>query len=233
MPDRSCPLTRPNLDIDALIAAGVYDPGAGRAGRLELMEWLLGHGVALDHIASGAAGVDLPGRSRRVDLAGRRRLTIAQVADAAGLPEATVRRARRLLGLTDPGDEPRVPPGGDRAAASPIGSRSRCSVRSPRCSSRVRSAPRPRRSPRPRSRRSRCRCAADARRAGAHRSSTPSGCAKRRSASPPRGRRRHRDAAAVRGGGRSADTVGPTSIPRPATRSSSRSASSTSSSRRA
>ena len=33
-------------------------------------------------------------------------LTVAEVAAAAGMPEATARRARRLIGLADPGDEP-------------------------------------------------------------------------------------------------------------------------------
>src|SRR4029077_5739406 len=38
-------------------------------------------------------------------------LTVAEVAAAAGMQEATARRARRLIGLADPGDEPVCPRG--------------------------------------------------------------------------------------------------------------------------
>jgi class 3 adenylate cyclase len=99
-------------DEEALTAAGVYDPAAADAQeRLALLRWLLAQGVTVEQIVDAQergsvyrAGLDSllwPGGGR---------LTVAQVAEAAGLPVPTVRRARRLLGLADPGDEPRCHP---------------------------------------------------------------------------------------------------------------------------
>jgi class 3 adenylate cyclase len=96
------------MDVDALIAAGVYDPDAPDAPeRLALLHWLLDQGVTLEQIVAAQAS----GSIYRAGLESLLwpeggGLTVAQVAEAAGLPEATVRRARRLLGLADPGDEP-------------------------------------------------------------------------------------------------------------------------------
>ena len=95
------------MDTDALIAAGVYDPDApGAAERLELLQWLLDQGVTLDEIVDA----DRRGSLYRAGLDAllwpdSARLTVAELAAAAGLPEETVRRARRLIGLADPGDE--------------------------------------------------------------------------------------------------------------------------------
>ena len=107
------------MDIDALVAAGVYDPDAPDAAeRLELLQWLLEQGVPLDQIVDAhqrgslyRAGLDA---LLWPDGGG---LTVAEVAAAAGMPEATARRARRLIGLADPGDEPVCQP-----------ARSRCSL---------------------------------------------------------------------------------------------------------
>ena len=108
MPDGPKPDDGPRVDIDALVAAGVYDPNApDAAGRLELLQWLMEQGVPLDQIVDAhhrgslyRAGLDA---LLWPDGGG---LTVAEVAAAAGMPEATARRARRLIGLADPGDEP-------------------------------------------------------------------------------------------------------------------------------
>ena len=108
MPDGPKPDDGPRVDIDALVAAGVYDPNApDAAGRLELLQWLMEQGVPLDQIVEAhqrgslyRAGLDA---LLWPDGGG---LTVAEVAAAAGMPEATARRARRLIGLADPGDEP-------------------------------------------------------------------------------------------------------------------------------
>jgi Adenylate cyclase regulatory domain len=95
-------------DDDALTAQGMYDPAAPDAAeRLALLHWLLGLGVTLEQIVAA----DERGSVYRAGIESllwpeRGALTIAQVAEAAGLPVSTVRRARRLLGLADPGDEP-------------------------------------------------------------------------------------------------------------------------------
>ncbi|MGH7303357.1 MAG: adenylate cyclase regulatory domain-containing protein, partial [Candidatus Rokuibacteriota bacterium] len=96
------------MDIDELRAAGVYDPDApGAWERLELLRWLLEQGVSIEQIVDA----DRRGSLYRAGLDALLwpeggRLTVAEVAEEAGLPEATVRRARRLIGLADPGDEP-------------------------------------------------------------------------------------------------------------------------------
>jgi class 3 adenylate cyclase len=93
---------------EALIEAGLYDPAAADAPeQLALLHWLLDQGVTLDQIAAAKdrGSIYRAGIQSLLwpDGGG---LTVAEVAAAAGLPEATVRRARRLLGLADPGDEP-------------------------------------------------------------------------------------------------------------------------------
>src|SRR4051812_21907355 len=101
----SCIATRPTctaspskrMDTDALIAAGVYDPDAPDAAeRLELLQWLLDQGISLDDIIDA----DRRGSLYRAGLDAllwpdSARLTVAELAAAAGLPEETVRRARR------------------------------------------------------------------------------------------------------------------------------------------
>jgi class 3 adenylate cyclase len=96
------------VDTDALVAAGLYDPDAADASeRLQLLEYLLAQGVSIDELVAAdrrgsifSAGLDA------LMWPDGRGLTVGQVAAAAGMPVETARRARRLLGLTDPGDEP-------------------------------------------------------------------------------------------------------------------------------
>jgi class 3 adenylate cyclase len=94
-------------ELDALLAAGLYDPSAPDAAeRLELLQWLLGQGITVAQLVDA----DRRGSLYRAGLDAllwpdTRRLTIAEVAAAAGVSEATARRARRLMGLADPGDE--------------------------------------------------------------------------------------------------------------------------------
>ena len=134
MSDGPKPDDGPRVDIDALVAAGVYDPDAPDAAeRLELLQWLMEQGVSLDQIVDA----DRRGSLYRAGLDALLwpdggGLTVAEVAAAAGMPEATVRRARRLIGLADPGDEPALPARRDRDAAARSATRSRCSVRNPR-----------------------------------------------------------------------------------------------------
>jgi adenylate cyclase len=95
------------MDADALVAAGVYDPDAPEAEeRLALLRWLLDEGVSLDQIVDAQRRGSLyrAGLDALLWPEGGG-LTIGDVARESGLPEATVRRARRLIGLADPGDE--------------------------------------------------------------------------------------------------------------------------------
>jgi class 3 adenylate cyclase len=96
------------VDIDVLVAAGVYDPAAADASeRLVVLQWLLDEGVTIDEIVAA----ERQGSLYRAGLDALLwpeggGLTVAQVASEAGLSEASVRRVRRLVGLTDPGEEP-------------------------------------------------------------------------------------------------------------------------------
>jgi class 3 adenylate cyclase len=95
------------IDDDDLVAAGLYDPALpGAPERLALLHWLLDQGVTVDQLVDADARGSIYSAGLDALLWNDRGgLTVKEVAAEAALPEPTVRRARRLLGLADPGDE--------------------------------------------------------------------------------------------------------------------------------
>jgi adenylate cyclase len=88
---------------------GLVDPGAPDAdAQRELVAYLLGRGVAVSDLraahAEGAIAHFVADAALWPDSA---RLSIADLAGRAGLDAQLARRARRMLGLADPGDEAR------------------------------------------------------------------------------------------------------------------------------
>ncbi|MHB8328545.1 MAG: adenylate cyclase regulatory domain-containing protein [Acidimicrobiales bacterium] len=102
------------LDLAALAAAGLYDPGAtDAAGRRALLEFLAEEGCSLEELLQAEA------RGRLFALSGDRilrperdRYTLRQVAERCAVDVALARRVWRTLGLADPGP--------DTPAASPV-----------------------------------------------------------------------------------------------------------------
>ena len=108
---RRRPLRHHRLEISGwtstrFVAAGVYDPDApARRNGSNCCSgcWTKASPSTRSSTRTGADRSTGPASTR---CSGRtRRLTVAELAAAAGLPEETVRRARRLIGLADPGDE--------------------------------------------------------------------------------------------------------------------------------
>ncbi|MGH9026058.1 MAG: adenylate/guanylate cyclase domain-containing protein [Acidimicrobiia bacterium] len=92
------------MDPAEIEARGLYDPDAANAdGRLELLEWLAGRGVTVDEM------VDAHERGQLVALAGDLaragsgpRLTVAEVAELAGVSPEFVGRAMQATGFPPP-----------------------------------------------------------------------------------------------------------------------------------
>src|SRR5262245_59986760 len=84
------------VDTDALIAAGLYDPAATDAPeRLQLLAYLLAQGVSIDElVAADASGSIFRAGLDALIWPDGSGLTIGQVAEAAGMPVETARRAR-------------------------------------------------------------------------------------------------------------------------------------------
>jgi adenylate cyclase len=84
------------------IAAGLYDPHAPTAHeRLELLRWLVGHGVTLEQMVAGCAENQLGSIVGDSMLRPGRRLTIGEVAEETGLTVAEVAEIRRGSGFPE------------------------------------------------------------------------------------------------------------------------------------
>ncbi|HVT75663.1 MAG TPA: adenylate cyclase regulatory domain-containing protein, partial [Acidimicrobiales bacterium] len=116
----------PSIDVDRLIASGVYDPASPRAAdRLELVTYLFEHGSSQDQIEETFAAQGLNGlieqlqaapegspRGSIVDvLISRDRLSAIEIAARAGVPVDLVMRVRAELGFRDDDPDARVIPG--------------------------------------------------------------------------------------------------------------------------
>lgn len=83
------------MDAAQFQAAGLYDPAAPRAAeRLELLEWLAGRGVTLAQMVRAARETSLSGVAGDLVLRPPPRLTLAEVAERAGL---TPERVEEIL----------------------------------------------------------------------------------------------------------------------------------------
>lgn len=102
-------MSRIELDIEALTAAGVYDPDAPDAAeRRELIEFLVGEGCTLDEmVAAHSRGRLFALAGDRIIRPGRDAFTHAEVAEQIGCSVADVRAVWRAMGLVvgDP-DQP-------------------------------------------------------------------------------------------------------------------------------
>jgi class 3 adenylate cyclase len=88
-------------------ALGLYDPAAPFAAeRLELLDYLVSLGATADDLA--AYRDELPGLAAVVAIRGGAAVTVAEVLDRSGLPEAKVRRLTQAAGFPDPGPDDRV-----------------------------------------------------------------------------------------------------------------------------
>lgn len=93
------------MDVEAWIAAGLYDPHASSAdGRFALLEYLVSQGLTLDEMVEA----DRDGRlafaaAEAIMRGGRERLTLAEISERAGVPAETVRRMWLADGFPDPG----------------------------------------------------------------------------------------------------------------------------------
>jgi adenylate cyclase len=91
---------------------GLVDPDApdGDAQRT-LVTFLLDQGVAVEEVRGARERGDLANLLAAAVLwPDTTRITVTELAERAGVGETSVRRARRMLGFVDPGDEPRLRP---------------------------------------------------------------------------------------------------------------------------
>lgn len=95
-----------------LAELGLYDPAAPNADdRLAALRYLLERGVRVEHlVAAQRSGRLWSAVSLSVMWPEGRWLTIAEVAEASGVPEEELRRFRTYAGLPDPGGEAVCPP---------------------------------------------------------------------------------------------------------------------------
>jgi adenylate cyclase len=96
------------VDRGELQRLGLYDPDDEHATeRLQLIDYLIGLGATVEDLVE--AGEDeLPRVASMLSLRGHGRLTRAEVAERAGVPEALATRVWRASGFPDPGSEDRV-----------------------------------------------------------------------------------------------------------------------------
>ena len=87
--------------------AGLYDPEAQNADeRLGLLRFLASHGVSLEEMVTAHAEDRLPfAAAEKLIRGGEQRLTLAELAERAGMPVDFVRRIWLADGFPDPGDE--------------------------------------------------------------------------------------------------------------------------------
>lgn len=90
-------------------AAGLYDPRSADADEaLALLEYLVGLGATIDDLAAATPG-ELPVVASTIALWGdRERLTLAEVAAAAGVDPSFVARVWRAAGFPEPDPDPDV-----------------------------------------------------------------------------------------------------------------------------
>jgi class 3 adenylate cyclase len=94
-----------DAELDAAALAPPPDAPDPESWRAMIAD-LLGRGLTVDDLAHALRdGEMLSAIQRAVLWESRERLTIAEIAERAGMPVDVVRHARRLLGLADPGDE--------------------------------------------------------------------------------------------------------------------------------
>jgi adenylate cyclase len=97
---------------DADLPPGLIDPDAPDAdAQRTLIAFLLEQGVGIDEVRAARDRGDLANLLAGAVLwPDSTRITVTDLADRSGVTETSVRRARRMLGFVDPGDEPRVRP---------------------------------------------------------------------------------------------------------------------------
>ena len=91
---------------------GLVDPAAPDAdAQRTLTAFLLDQGVPIAEVRAARERGDLTNLLAAAVLwPDTTRITVTELAERAGVSETTIRRARRMLGFVDPGDEPRVRP---------------------------------------------------------------------------------------------------------------------------
>src|SRR5690242_16874057 len=94
-------MSRIDLDIEALTAAGLYDAGSPEsAERLELIEFLVEQGCTLDEMtAANERGRLFALAGDRIVRPGRDMFTLAEVAEQIGCPVDEVQAVWRAFGL--------------------------------------------------------------------------------------------------------------------------------------
>jgi class 3 adenylate cyclase len=95
------------VDVGELIAAGLYDPDdPDAAGRLELLEYLVGLGCTSEEMtAANDRGRLFALSGDRVVIPGRDELSLRDLGDRTGADIETVCRIWRALGFVDPGPD--------------------------------------------------------------------------------------------------------------------------------
>jgi len=90
-------------------AAGLYDPAAPEAaGRLALLQWLAGQGATLAQMVEAQRYGSLTGLAGDLVLRPGERLTLAEVAAAAGMSPSAIERLRLATGLPPAGPDERL-----------------------------------------------------------------------------------------------------------------------------
>ena len=100
------PCRVPPIDVDAWIAAGLYDAHApGADGRRALLEFLVSQGLTVDEMVEAHRDGRLAfAAAEAVIRGGRERLTLAELSARAGVPVETVRKTWLADGFPDPGE---------------------------------------------------------------------------------------------------------------------------------
>jgi len=106
------------VDLAELAAAGLYDEtAADAAGRLELLEYLIGEGCTIEEmIAANRRGRLFALSGDRIIIPDRDEYTLRDIAERTGADLETIGRIWRALGFVDPGPDEGVAAEGDVAA---------------------------------------------------------------------------------------------------------------------
>ena len=93
--------------------AGLYDPTSpAAADRLAALRYMVDHGTSIAYLKAGNdRGRLFAGQTMSVLWGDIEWLTVGEVADRAGIDEATLRRLRNTCGLPDPGSDRACPAG--------------------------------------------------------------------------------------------------------------------------
>ena len=90
-------------------AAGLYDPAApGAADRLALLEWLVSQGATLEQMVDAQRHGSLTGLAGDLVLRPGERLTLGEVAAAAGMSPSAIERLRLATGLPPAGADEKL-----------------------------------------------------------------------------------------------------------------------------